>query len=88
LGIILFISSTTGIDGLGHDVDREIVGRGRAEGAQRLPVNDGGGGGGEGDEYIPWQLVLRGAASRVVVCTLGDHTFTSRYPLEERRDKK
>ena len=45
LGIIPFISSTTGIDGLGHDFDRGIVGRGRAEGAQRLPVNDGGGGG-------------------------------------------
>ena len=33
VGSSFCVSSTTGIDGLGHDVDGGIVGRGRAEGA-------------------------------------------------------
>ena len=35
VGSSFCVSSTTGIDGLGHDVDGGIVGRGRAEGAIR-----------------------------------------------------
>ena len=35
VGSSFCVSSTTGIDGLGHDVEGGIVGRGRAEGAIR-----------------------------------------------------
>ena len=36
VGSSFCVSSTTGIDGLGHDFDGGIVGRGRAERAIRL----------------------------------------------------